>query len=159
MTREQIKEYTLRTTQANHSGLILILFDIERTYIMDGLACFDNNDQEGYIRNIELARKAHNELMSGINPEDRGGARILNIMRFIYGKLVKSVIRRKPDELERCISMMDKLRECFDKIHELDDEGPVMRNTHQVYAGLTYSKGVLNESYGTADYSSRGFKA
>ncbi|MGN0435348.1 MAG: flagellar protein FliS [Wujia sp.] len=159
MTKEQIKEYTLRTTQANHSGLILVLFDVEKTYLLDGLACYDKDDIECYLRNIELAKKAHNELMASINPRDVLGVRVLAILRFIYSKLVNSSVRRKPDELDRCIAMMDKLRVCFERLHELDDEEPVMKNTHQVYAGLTYGKGVLNESYGNADYSTRGFQA
>ena len=37
MTSELKKEFTLRITQANHSGLILILFDMEKVYIEDAL--------------------------------------------------------------------------------------------------------------------------
>ena len=28
-----------------------------------------------------------------------------------------------------------------------DFEGPIMQNTQQIYAGLTYGKGYFNESY------------
>ena len=58
-----------------------------------------------------------------------------------------------------CENMMDNLRTGFEKLHEIDDEGPVMQNAHQVYAGLTYGKGTLNESLEGADYSKRGFLA
>ena len=157
MTKEQIREFTLRTSQSNHSGLILVLFDVERIYVEDALVAYEAEDMDGYMKNIELARKAHNELMSCINPSDLQGRRVLQIFRFVYEKMVASVVKRKPQELDRCEKMMDNLRVSFVRLHELDEEGPVMRNTHQVYAGLTYGKGVLNESVEAANYSSRGF--
>ena len=36
---------------------------------------------------------------------------------------------------------------------------PIMKNTHTVYAGLTYGKGYLNETYDPLSQQSRGFKA
>lgn len=159
MTKEQIQEFTLRTSQSNHSGLILVLFDVEQVYLEDAMAAYASGNTEGYSRNIELARRAHNELMSCINPMDLLGRRVLSILRFIYGKLVASSVKREPQELDRCSNMMDNLREGFVRLHELDEEDAVMQNTHQVYAGLTYGRGVLNESIGGTDYGSRGFKA
>lgn len=158
MTREQIKEFTFRTTQENHSGLILVLFDVEKVYVNDALEAYEKGDEATYLRYMELAKKTHNELMSCINPKDELGRKVLAIFRFVYGKLVSSAVKRKPEELDRISGMMDNLRESFVHVHKLDKDGPVMKNTHQVYAGLTYGKGVLNESIQT-DLSSRGFKA
>ena len=54
--------------------------------------------------------------------------------------------------------MLDNLRVGFEKLHSIDTSEPVMKNTHQVYAGLTYGKGTLNESM-LGDTYNRGFKA
>lgn len=159
MTKEQIKEFTLRTTQENHSGLVIVLHEIELVFLRDALTAYDEQNQDEFIFNIEKARKAHNELMSAMNTEDVLGLRILSVLRYMYKLLVQSVVTRKPCDIDRCIGMLEELKEGFVKVHEQDTEGPVMKNTHQVYAGLTYGKGTLNESYGTADYSNRGFKA
>ena len=78
--------------------------------------------------------------------------------RFIYGKLVRSEVRRQPDELDRCVQMVDDLRVGFVHLHELDNEGAVMQNVHQVYAGLTYGKGTLNESIPGVNYEKRGYQ-
>ena len=156
MTKEQIQEFTLRTSQSNHSGLILVLFDIIRVYMEDALNAYAQNDVDTYFKNIECAKKAHNELMDCINPLDEQGRKILTILRFIYKKMIESSVKRIPQELDRCDKMMDNLRVCFERLHELDEEGPIMRNTHQVYAGLIYGKGVLNESVEGA-YGNRGF--
>lgn len=159
MTKEQIQEFTLKTTQANHSGLVLVMFEIEAVYVADALAAFNADDRQAYIKNLQLAKRVHNELMNSINPQNAEGIRVLSIFRFIYGRLNESIVKCNPQELDRCSAMMDKLKVGFEKVHESDTEGPVMKNTHQVYAGLTYGKGVLNESYGSMDYSGRGFRA
>ena len=157
MTKEQIQEFTLRTSQSNHSGLILILTDIDKVYMGDAISAYMSGDTEQYNRFIELAKRSHNELMNTMNPKDALGLRVLSILRYIYGRLVASQVKRAPQELDRCMNMLDTLRVGFEHLHELDHEGPVMKNTHRVYAGLTYGKGVLNESLGSTDYSNRGF--
>ncbi len=157
MTKEQIKEFTLRTTQANHSGLILVMFDVEHVYLSDAMALYEKGDEEGYIKNIELARKVLNELMASFDLKNTLSKRIVAILRFIYKKQVASIVKREPQELDRCMNMLDNLRNGLVALHEKDDEGPVMKNTHQVYAGLTYGKGTLNESIEGMNYSTRGF--
>ena len=164
MTDERKKEFTLRITQANHSGLLLNTCDMEKVYIEDALAAYGRyeeglQDIKEYLKNMNMAKKVHNELMSSINPEDENGRKVLNVLRFIYSKFIQSTVKRKPCELDRCQSMMDELRVGFEKLHEIDTEEPVMKNVHQIYAGLTYGKGTLNESLEGVDYSSRGFQA
>lgn len=158
MTKEQIKEFTFRTSSSNHSGLILVLFDVVDVYISDSLRSYELGDMNSYLKNIRMAKRAHNELISCINPKDELGNKVLRIFRFIYGKLAVSEARRKPDDLDRCKGMLDNLRVGFEKLHSIDEEGPVMKNTHQVYAGLTYGKGTLSEST-LGDTYNRGFKA
>lgn len=159
MTKEQIQKYTLKTTQANQSGLVVILFEIDLVYINDAIKSYSTNDEQAFISNIELARKVHHELMGAMNINDISARRVLSILRFIYGQLVKSSIKKVPCDLEQCVEMLEALMKIFEKIHNEDMEEPVMKNTHRLYAGLTYGRGTLNESYGGADYSNRGFRA
>ena len=51
------------------------------------------------------------------------------------------------------------MRSAFAQISNKDNDGAVMRNTQQVYAGLTYGKGVLNEAAIDPDSARRGFLA
>lgn len=158
MTKEQIKEFTLKTSQANHSGLILILVDIDKIYMQDAIDAYEADDKVNYAKYVNLAKRAHNELMSTMNPADPMGKKVLNVLRYIYARLVSSQVKGKPQDIDRCIAMLETLEPGFEKLHELDTEGPVMQNTHRVYAGLTYGKGVLNESIEGTDYTRRGFK-
>ena len=159
MTKEQIREFTLRTSQANHSGLILVLTDILKVYLTDALEAYRVGSGEPYGSNLEMARRTLNELISCFNRKDALGYRVSSILRFVYKKLNNSVLTGSPDELDRCLGILDNLKVGFLHLHEIDTEGPVMKNTHQVYAGLTYGKGVVNESVQGVDISTRGFKA
>jgi flagellar protein FliS len=51
------------------------------------------------------------------------------------------------------------LKKGFVEVAKQDTRGPVMENTQQVYAGLTYGRNALNEVLVNANESSRGFRA
>ncbi len=157
MTKEQIQEFTLRTSQENHSGLILVLCDIVGVYTEDAIEAYDNHDLEVYLRNMELAKRTQNELIDCFNPTDKQGREVISVLRYIYRCFVTATVKRNPHNINECMGLLAKLRVGFEHLHEIDTDGPVMRNTHQVYAGLTYGKGVLNESTIGVDYSTRGF--
>lgn len=159
MTREMIQEFTRRISQENESGLILVLCDILHVYGEEALLSYKQGCEAEYLQNVERMRRALQELISCFSMTDKLGRNVVAILRFIYEKLVRSSVRRKPDELDRCIRMIDNLRVGFVHLHDIDMEGPVMQNTHQVYAGLTYGKGTLNESVQGVDYKNRGYQA
>ena len=46
-----------------------------------------------------------------------------------------------------------------EKISSEDTSAPIMENAQTIYAGLTYGKGSLNETYLNAQDYNRGFKA
>lgn len=158
MTQEMKQEFTRRVSQENHSGLILVLCDIFHTYGNDAMTAYEAGNETVYLQNIELARRTMQELIDCFFKEDALGRNVIAILRFVYGKLVRSEVRRQPDELDRCVQMVDNLRVGFAHLHELDNESAVMQNVHQVYAGLTYGKGTLNESVQGVNYESRGYQ-
>jgi flagellar protein FliS len=159
MTREQIKDFTLKISQANHSGLILILTDICEIYIDDAVSCFDNSDAAGFKQKLELSLKGVNELISCFNPANEQSREVIALLRYIYGRLSTSQAKRRPVDMEQCKTILEGLKPGFERLHELDDEGPVMHNTHQVYAGLTYGRGTLNEDVQSMSGEHRGFFA
>ena len=53
--------------------------------------------------------------------------------------------------------IFEKLLIGYKKVSEEDTSGPVMKNTQQVYAGLTYGRGTLNEMYVNGNEARRGF--
>ena len=97
MTQEQKQEFTRRISQENHTGLILVLCDIFHTYGNDAIAAYEADDTTAYLQNIGQARRAMQELIECFSKEDPLGRNVIAILRFIYGKLVRSEVRRQPD--------------------------------------------------------------
>ena len=120
MTQEQKQEFTRRISQENHSGLILVLCDIFHTYGMDAMAAYEAGNMTTYLQSIGQARRRKQELIDCFSGEDALGKDVFIIFRFIYGKLVRSEIRRQADELDRCIHIVDHLRVGFVHLHEID---------------------------------------
>ena len=51
---------------------------------------------------------------------------------------------------------MHRLYTSFLEVAKQDKSAPLMKNTQQVYAGMTYARGAVNEDYMDVD-SHRGF--
>ena len=60
--------------------------------------------------------------------------------------------------LESCERMLTMLRKSFYEVSKMDDSTPLMQNTQQVYAGLTYSNGGGASEMLDAG-ANRGYKA
>ena len=60
--------------------------------------------------------------------------------------------------LESCERMLTMLRKSFYEVSKTDDSAPLMQNTQQVYAGLTYSNGGGASEMLDAG-ANRGYKA
>ena len=56
-------------------------------------------------------------------------------------QLAKTLYENRLDRFEEAESIMRKLYSSFVKVAELDTSEPIMSNTQQVYAGMTYGKG------------------
>ena len=52
---------------------------------------------------------------------------------------------RRPIHLDAACEVIRGLMESFEQVAKEDHSGPVMEHSQQLYAGLTYGKGTLNE--------------
>lgn len=155
MTKEQIKDYGVKITQANRTGLVVISYDIAIGYINSALEYYKEQDVASFRQEIKKAKAILNELTSALDMQYEISHILFKIYMFMSNHLMKCQIRAEATELNRIVGMLMQLREAFYEISATDTSEPVMENTQQVYAGLTYSKGSLNESMYTEQ--NRGF--
>jgi flagellar protein FliS len=59
--------------------------------------------------------------------------------------LSEVVLKKDIEKISIVLGMTGKLKTAFKEVSEKEPSGAVMKNTDKVYAGLTYSKGKLNE--------------
>lgn len=159
MTKEKMNEYTLRVTQANTSQLAVVIFDIILDYLEEGVLSYKQGDVDEFAQCIVKAQQFHQELMAMLSLDNAVAIDVLSIYLFVNKQLILSNIKKEPVNLEPCINIMKKLRASFKEISKKDTDSSLMKNTQQVYAGLTYGRGYLKESFDPLQQQTRGLKA
>lgn len=159
MTREQIQTYTLRVSQASPCELVVIMYDIILDDVKNAKEAKSAGNEKQYQEDLAHAIRFVNELMGALDFSQPISFRLMSLYIYVNKMLVKARITKRPDSLEDVELVVEKLRAGFDGIKEQDTTGPVMQNVQQVYAGLTYGKGTLNETYLNSQDYNRGFNA
>lgn len=159
MTNTQIKDYTLRVSQASPCELIVILYDIILDDIVAAKKAADGQNTTSYRAELTHAGKFLNELMGALDFSIPISYHLMSLYIYANKMLTKARVSGNPDSLADVVMIMEKLRAGFEGIKHQDKTGPVMQNVQQVYAGLTYSKGQLNEAFLNPQDYNRGFNA
>lgn len=156
MTREEKNGFSYRIMQASPTELIVILYEMAETYLRQAVDELNAGEIAGFRMNLKYAGRVINELNRSLDLRYDISLNFMQIYIYMNRAMIRASVSKKPDELLRCMDMLNKLKKSFERIRSEDKRGPVMENTQQVYAGLTYSKGTLNESFGPE--SNRGFR-
>jgi len=146
MTKEKKQAYSLRISQANQSELTVITFEMFLDYINDATNCHDINDEKEYKVYIGKAKAILSEIMAALNFENKVSFDLIKIYEYVYGELVKMSYKADRSLLDRIKGIMEKLLAAHEEVAKNDKRGAVMENSQQLYAGLTYGKGYLNET-------------
>lgn len=168
MKKEDIKGFTNRVVQANKSELIVILYDIVIHDLEESKElltkknelkkAFLPEQQTEYQKCLDHSCKAVNELMVSLDFQYEISAELFRLYRYVNECVTKAKTTNEIELLTEALNTMNALRSSFVQVASQDTSGPVMQNTEQVYAGLTYSKGNLNESLLDPN-AKRGFRA
>jgi flagellar protein FliS len=159
MKKEAIQAFTARIAQANKSELTVILYEMIQTELRDAKDAYDQSDLDTFAKSLKRAQKYVNELISTLDFKYAISYDLLSLYLYINKRIITAIIKQNPISLDSAESVLNKLYTGFSGISSQDTSGPVMRNTQQVYAGLTYGKGTLNETYIDPNQQNRGFIA
>lgn len=145
MTKEELRDFSLRISQASKSGLVAVTYEIIINYLNSAKAGQAEENEKEFLFNIKKAKQFMDNLISSLDLKYKLSYELLNIYLFINRCLVEAVTKKHADNLGRLIGILDKLRNSFEEVSSQDTTGPVMKGAPKVYAGLTYSKRALNE--------------
>lgn len=148
MTDKELKDYSLRITQASRTGLIVIMYEITTQYLNEAVDSLEIKDYDKFHFSLKKAKSFVNELSSILDLKYEVSLRLLSIYTFINNAIIRADARREDAELRRIVVMLQRLKEAFTEVSKNDNSGPLMDNIQSVYAGLTYSKNGFNEDIG-----------
>ncbi len=156
MTNEKKQAYTLRISQANKSGLVVILYEMFEDYVAEAKESLQTGDRLALKLSLKKARGCVNELMESLHFEYEVAGNLLQLYLYVYRELLKCEMRKDALHLENTLKVMIPLKETYASISAADDSEAVMSNAQTVVAGLTYGRNDVNESMADQG-ASRGF--
>ena len=164
MKKDDIQTFSYRISQANRTELVVITLDMAIQYIKDAK---EDQDINSYRQNLRNAKRVIDTLVSSLDMSYDISSQLFDVYMVVERYIISASSRRTEHEgstavymklLESCERMLTMLRKSFYEVSKTDDSAPLMQNTQQVYAGLTYSNGGGASEMLDAG-ANRGYKA
>jgi flagellar secretion chaperone FliS len=161
MNKDKSQEFAARISQASRSELIVIMFEIVLEDIAEAKRITESGqDQMGkYRHELSHACRFVNELMASLNLHYALSYDLRRLYVYVNHELIAASFSRDCKALTEAENIMMRLLEAFREVAHQDTSGPLMRNTQHLTAGLTYSRGMLNEVCIEDGATGRGFLA
>lgn len=164
MKKDDIQTFSYRISQANRTELVVITLDMAIQYIKDAK---EDQDINSYRQNLRNAKRVIDTLVSSLDMSYDISSQLFDVYMVVERYIISAGSRSTEHErstagymklLESCERMLTMLRKSFYEVSKTDDSAPLMQNTQQVYAGLTYSNGGGASEMLDAG-ANRGYKA
>ena len=151
MKKEDKQQFTFRITQANSTQLVVILYEMLLCYLEDAVQALaesgePSGEPDGFREAVRKARGCLNELIASLHMEHEPAPALMQLYLFCIRRLALGEQRRDSEILGEVGRVIEPLCDAYRKLAELNDAGPVMRNSQTVYAGLTYGRTTLTEN-------------
>lgn len=159
MKEESIKVYSRRVSEANRSGLIVILYEVILEDLEDARGFLEQENQEEFLASLTHAGKFVRELMASLDTTYPVARDLMRLYIYVSRCLNYEKIQKRGEELGHAQQVLKKLHSAFEEVSRTDRSAPLMEQTQKLFAGLTYGKGELNETIVSENETDRGFFA
>lgn len=156
MDDELRKDFTRRLSQCNAGEMIVIIYDIGFAYLSDAKKAHEQCDAEAQKDSLRKAQRVLNELIGSLDFSYDLSKNLYALYRFCKEQLSRAMYENRMDGVEETEKILRRLYASFVEAARQDKSAPLMKNTQQVYAGMTYARDAVNEDYMDVDYH-RGF--
>lgn len=156
MDDEMRKDFTRRLSQCNAGEMIVIIYDIGFAYLSDAKKAHKQRDAEAQKDALRKAQRVLNELIGSLDFSYDLSKNLYALYRFCKEQLSRAMYENRMDGVEETEKILRRLYASFVEAARQDNSAPLMKNTQQVYAGMTYARDAVNEDYMDVDYH-RGF--
>lgn len=158
MKQDQVQDFTRRISQSNRGALVVVVYDIIFAYIKDAEDGLSRGDYEGFKESLAKAGKGVDELMHALDFQYWISKDLYSLYVFVKETMAKAVIKKSAAGLADAKEVLMNLYTAFSEAAKQDHSNPLMQNAQQVYAGMTYGKHNLTETFQMPE-TSRGFFA
>ncbi len=140
------QEFTRRLSQCNRGEMIVIMYDIAFAYVDEAKQAYENAQYDAYKKAIKQSQATVDTLIRALDFKFEISKDLYKLYVYVKNCLSKSIYQNRLDGIEEAESILKRLYTSFCEVAAADTSEPIMRNTQQVYAGMTYGKNILNEN-------------
>lgn len=155
MKNELKKDFALRISQANITGMIIISYEMIDTYIEDAKDNFE--DRVVCKSNIDLAGRCIDEMIANLHFEYEIAKDLKQLYVYMKKRLRDAYYDSDINALLEVKKLIGQLHDSYLKIKDEDNSESIMQNTQVVTAGMTYGKNQILEEQ-TANIENRGYR-
>ena len=157
-----MENITAKIATANAIELVQISYEVAIETIKEAGEFLNKKDYTKFKLRIHKAQSFITDLIESLDLSYEISLELMQLYLFINKLLIQGHIQRKPEPLQQASNLLNTLLQGWQEVAVTQAQPikkSVMENTQKLYAGLTYGKGILNESIIDNNYQSRGFKA
>ncbi len=141
------QEFTRRLSQCNSGEMIVIMYDIVFAYMDEAKKAYEADCYEEYKEAVKKSQGAIDTLIGALNFKYELARDLHKLYMYSKNCLAKAIYQNRTEGLEEAEKILKQLYAGFCEAAKTDTSGPLMKNTQQVYAGMTYGRTNLNENY------------
>ena len=134
--------------------MIVIIYEI--AYMHDVRTAYESGNHDEMKASIRKAQNVLDELMGSLNFAYEMSNNLYSLYMFCKNELARVLYENRLEGLEEAEKIMRRLYHSFAEAAKSDTSAPIMSNTQQIYAGMTYGRNQLNENDMNYD-NQRGF--
>lgn len=156
-----MENQTARIANATPVQLVEITYELILEAIQQAKEALQKKDEIIFQKQIEKAQKFLMNLMESLDMSYELSYDIMSLYLYVNKLLIQSHIQKNQEPLEQSEKILINLEVAWKEVvkKQAESQSPVLENTQQIYAGLTYGKGTLKEAIIDPNDKKRGFQA
>jgi len=156
-----VENQTARIANATPVQLVEITYELILEAIQQAKEALQKKDEVIFQKQIEKAQKFLMNLMESLDMSYELSYDIMSLYLYVNKLLIQSHIQKNQEPLEQSEKILINLEVAWKEVvkKQAESQSPVLENTQQIYAGLTYEKGTLKEAIIDPNDKKRGFQA
>lgn len=158
MNATLMKEFQTRIVTASANDLVLINYEMLMAELEDAICFHDMGDEKGFEKALKRATRLLRELSDNLDFQYEISRDLMSLYIFVNKKFIEASMNMTVQPLQSAADVLGTLLLGWQEANkQAIKTAPLVQNSQQVYAGLTYGKGQLNET--VYNDRTRGYKA
>lgn len=158
MKTELVQEFQARIVTASQNDLVVINYEMLMAELEDAIEIFDTVNMAPFKHSMDRATKLLNELSFNLDFSYDISKDLMSLYIYVNKKLIEASQKISIQPLFTAQDVLSTLLVGWREANRTENKtATLIQNGQQLYAGLTYGKGFLNESVYIEQ--GRGFKA